>query len=106
MVSIAGADDANMLRKPEIMADAAYAMLSQDSLAYTYDSGRKGRCFMSNSGHFAIDEDVLNSQGIRDLDCYAVKPGTKEFVPDFFVPDNYHSAPLPRKVLLGPTSKL
>lgn len=88
----AGADDTSKLRKPEIMADAAYAILCQDSLAYT--------------GNFAIDEDVLYSQGIKNLDVYACKPGTTDFFPDFFVPDNHKTLPLPRKVLSGPTSKL
>ena len=31
----AGAEDSSKLRKPEIMADAAYAILCQDNLAYT-----------------------------------------------------------------------
>lgn len=57
-------------RKPEIMADAAHAILTRDSTAY--------------SGHFAIDEDVLREEGVTDFDVYANKPGTP-LLPDFFL---------------------
>jgi citronellol/citronellal dehydrogenase len=57
-------------RKPEIMADAAYWMLTQTSREYT--------------GHFAIDEDVLRAAGVTDLDQYANRPGA-DLLPDFFV---------------------
>ena len=49
-------------RKPEIMADAAYWILTQDSR----------RC----TGGFYIDEAVLRDAGVTDLDCYALHPGT------------------------------
>jgi citronellol/citronellal dehydrogenase len=48
-------------RKPEIVADAAYLILTKDS--------------RSTTGHFFIDEDVLAEAGITDLDRYAVQPG-------------------------------
>ena len=48
-------------RKPEIMADAAHAILCRDS--------------KTNSGNFYIDEDVLRVAGVTDFDRYAVKPG-------------------------------
>jgi citronellol/citronellal dehydrogenase len=48
-------------RKVDIMADAAHAILSQDS----------DKC----SGNFYLDEDVLRSVGVRDFDGYAVEPG-------------------------------
>jgi citronellol/citronellal dehydrogenase len=57
-------------RKPEIMADAAYLILSRDSRAAT--------------GHFFIDEDVLAEAGVTDLTSYAVSPGAP-LLPDFFV---------------------
>ena len=50
-------------RKPAIVADAAYAILSRDS---------KG-C----SGNFFIDEEVLREEGVSDFDPYAVSPGTR-----------------------------
>ena len=62
--------DLNMCRKPEIMADAAYAILTQAAM---------------HSGNFYIDDEVLASQGVTDLDKYSVKPSTKKFIPDFFV---------------------
>jgi len=48
-------------RKPEIMADAAHAILCQDARHCT--------------GHFYLDEDVLRATGTRDFDQYAVSPG-------------------------------
>lgn len=48
-------------RTPEIMADAAHAILCQDAR----------HC----SGNFYLDEDVLRATGMRNFDRYAVKPG-------------------------------
>ena len=48
-------------RSPEIMADAAHAILVQQAR----------RC----TGHFYLDEDVLRATGARDFDKYSVKPG-------------------------------
>ena len=57
-------------RKPEIMADAAHAILKRDS--------------RTASGNFFIDDEVLQEEGITDLDQYAVNPGS-ELAPDFFL---------------------
>jgi len=57
-------------RKPEILADAAYLVLTSDS---------------SNTGNFYIDDTVLAGHGVTDLDRYAVTPGNRDFIPDFFV---------------------
>jgi citronellol/citronellal dehydrogenase len=57
-------------RKPEIMADAAHAVLTQDSRSCT--------------GNFFIDEDVLRTAGVRDFEPYAVTPGA-ELLPDYFL---------------------
>lgn len=57
-------------RKPEIVADAAHAILTRDSRA----------C----SGRFFIDEDVLAEAGVTDLEPYAVKPGAP-LTKDLFV---------------------
>ncbi|NNF61294.1 MAG: NAD(P)-dependent oxidoreductase [Gammaproteobacteria bacterium] len=48
-------------RKPEIMADAAHAVLTQTDRSYT--------------GQFLIDDDVLRAAGVTDFDDYAVEPG-------------------------------
>ena len=50
-------------RKPQIVADAAYLILTSDSRATT--------------GRFFIDEDVLRAAGITDLEQYAVTPGAR-----------------------------
>jgi citronellol/citronellal dehydrogenase len=67
---IPGADPGRA-RKPEILADAAYVILNRDAR----------RC----TGNFFIDDAVLASEGIDDLDRYAVTPGTKEFQSDLFL---------------------
>ncbi|CAF1663769.1 unnamed protein product, partial [Adineta ricciae] len=71
---IAGDDHRKRCRRPEIMADAAYAILTQDSRSCT--------------GNFFIDETLLRQQGVTDFDQYAVVPGTKDFVLDFFLDEN------------------
>jgi citronellol/citronellal dehydrogenase len=58
------------MRRPEIMADAAHAVLTRDARGTT--------------GHFFIDEDALAAVGITDLARYAVKPGTP-VLPDLFL---------------------
>jgi citronellol/citronellal dehydrogenase len=57
-------------RKPEIMGDAAHAILTRPSREFT--------------GNFCVDDEVLESIGVTDLSKYAVEPGAKLF-PDFFV---------------------
>jgi NAD(P)-dependent dehydrogenase (short-subunit alcohol dehydrogenase family) len=54
---------ANMSRKPEILADAAYYILKQPS----------SEC----SGNLFLDEQVLAKEGITDLEKYSVIPGAK-----------------------------
>ena len=63
--------DLNLCRKPEILADAAYFILTSDA--------------KTTSGNFFIDDVLLAQPGVTDLDPYSVKPGTKNFIPDFFV---------------------
>jgi citronellol/citronellal dehydrogenase len=58
-------------RTPEILADAAYLVLTSDAKA--------------TSGNFFIDDELLAKHGITDLGQYSVTPGTTEFIPDFFV---------------------
>jgi citronellol/citronellal dehydrogenase len=48
-------------RKPEIVADAAYAILCKPSRGFT--------------GHFLIDEDFLRSEGVAQFSRYDVCPG-------------------------------
>ena len=63
--------DTNLCRKPEILADAAYLILTSDA--------------KTTSGNFFIDDALLAEHGVTDLDRYSVKPGTKNLIPDFFV---------------------
>ncbi|CAI5441906.1 unnamed protein product [Caenorhabditis angaria] len=77
MLSDKGGESAS--RKPAIMADAAYAILSKNSKDFT--------------GNFCIDEDVLKGEGVTDFDQYACAPGN-ELMPDFFIPDGKYDASL------------
>jgi citronellol/citronellal dehydrogenase len=69
MQMIPGIDIA-LCRKPEILADAAYLILTGPS---------------SETGNFYIDDTLLAQHGITDLDKYSVTPGNQKFIPDFFV---------------------
>ncbi len=70
-VNMLGGDELVMhSRKPEIMADAAYAILTKPSREFT--------------GHFCVDDSVLEDEGLTDLSNYAVNPGLP-LAPDFFV---------------------
>jgi citronellol/citronellal dehydrogenase len=62
--------DLDLCRRPEILSDAAYFILTSPS---------------TTTGNFYIDDELLAAHGVTDLDRYAVKPGTKRFIPDFFV---------------------
>ncbi len=63
--------DVNACRKPEILSDSAYIILNRPATECT--------------GNFFVDDEVLASEGITDLDKYAVVPGTKDFLLDFFL---------------------
>ncbi|MCA9213004.1 MAG: NAD(P)-dependent oxidoreductase [Planctomycetales bacterium] len=68
--NLLGGDEAmRCCRKPEIMADAAYEVLSSKSTEHT--------------GNFFIDEDLILGSG-GNLDDYAVTPDAK-LMTDFFV---------------------
>ena len=62
--------DVGLCRKPEILSDAAWLILTSPS---------------ANSGNFYIDDTLLAAHGITDLEKYSVTPGTRNFIPDFFV---------------------
>lgn len=57
-------------RRPEIVADAAYAILTSPSREHT--------------GFFHIDEELLRARGTTDFDQYSVTPGAA-LVPDLFM---------------------
>lgn len=57
-------------RTPDIVADAAHAILSRPARAST--------------GQFFIDEDVLRTEGVTDFSAYAASPG-EALLPDLFL---------------------
>ena len=66
-------------RTPDIMADAAHAILTRDSRTCT--------------GNFYTDEDVLREEGITDFSGYRLAAREEDLDLDFFLP----AAPLPAR---------
>ena len=62
--------DVARCRKPEIVADAAHAVLTRSARAF--------------AGNFLIDEAVLRESGVTDFSRYAVDP-TQTLLPDLFL---------------------
>ena len=69
-VSVNFPDMYNASRKPAIMADAAYLIVTSDSKQVT--------------GNFFVDEDILREHGVSDFSDYALVPGS-DLIPDWFV---------------------
>ena len=67
---LGGEETARHGRKPEIVGDAAVAILEREAR----------RC----TGNFFLDDEVLRAEGVADLGKYAVKAG-EELMPDFFL---------------------
>ena len=63
--------DASAGRTPAILADCAYIIFNRPSTECT--------------GNFFVDDELLASEGITDLEKYSVTPGTKDFLLDFFL---------------------
>jgi citronellol/citronellal dehydrogenase len=63
--------DALAGRTPQILADAAHIIFNRDAKECT--------------GNFFVDDTLLASEGITDLEKYSVTPGTKDFLLDFFL---------------------
>jgi len=78
MELLGGSGAASGCRKPSIMADAAYALLSRNSRNYT--------------GNFVIDDDLLREEGVTEFDHYAIDPSAP-LMPDFFVPGVEYQGP-------------
>jgi citronellol/citronellal dehydrogenase len=70
LAMLGGAVKPEFCRKPDILADAAHAVLTRPSRA----------C----SGRFLIDEEVLVEEGVTDFERYAVEPGMP-LLPDLFL---------------------
>ena len=67
---LGGEETARHGRTPEIVADAAVAILRREARSCT--------------GNFFLDEDVLRAEGVSDFARYAVRPG-EEVMPDLFL---------------------
>ena len=63
--------DASAGRTPQILADAAHIIFNRDAKECT--------------GNFFVDDTLLASEGITDLEKYSVTPGMKDFLLDFFL---------------------
>ena len=68
---LGGEDAMRGSRTPELVADAAHAVLTRPARECT--------------GNAYLCEDVLAQEGITDLEPYSYIKGTTEFLPDFFV---------------------
>jgi citronellol/citronellal dehydrogenase len=69
---LGGQQVADASRSPEILADAAHAILTQPSRECT--------------GNFFLDEEVLRAEGVAEFSHYANVPDER-LVRDFFIPD-------------------
>jgi citronellol/citronellal dehydrogenase len=67
---LGGEEAIRCCRKPEIMADAAYEIVT--------------RAATDGTGNFFVDESVLRESGVTDMSPYAVDPNAV-LMPDFFV---------------------
>jgi citronellol/citronellal dehydrogenase len=67
---LGGSEIVKRSRRPEIMADAAYLILTR----------RATEC----TGNFFLDEDVLRKKGIVDFTSYAMEANA-EIIPDLFI---------------------
>lgn len=69
---LTGPDSAAWSRKPEIVSDAAYAILIKEP--------------KSTTGNFFIDDEVLSASGVTDMKQYACDPNNVDkLMPDFFL---------------------
>jgi len=75
---LAGEEAFKHCRKPDILAETAYRVMLKPAAGFT--------------GNFLIDDSFLVSEGVTDLDQYAVEPG-QALLPDFFVPDHPPAPP-------------
>ncbi|NXX75023.1 HSDL2 protein, partial [Urocolius indicus] len=69
MDMLGGSGIEKQCRKTDILADAAYCILTKPK---------------SFTGNFIIDEVLLREEGVKDFDVYAIAPGNP-LIPDFFL---------------------
>lgn len=71
MNMLGGEESRKGSRKPEILADATYAIACRPK---------------TTTGNFYIDEEVLKEEGVSDFEQYSMEPGA-QLLPDFYLPD-------------------
>jgi len=86
---LGGEELSSKSRKPDIMADAAYVIVTRNSRNYT--------------GNLTIDDIVLGEIGMTNFDEYAVVPGN-ELAPDYFIDDALEYFGLQKSKILKPKS--
>ncbi|NWY59236.1 HSDL2 protein, partial [Chionis minor] len=72
MDMLGGSGIEKQCRKTDILADAAYCILTKPK---------------SFTGNFIIDEVLLREEGVKDFDVYAIAPG-HPLMPDFFLDEH------------------
>ncbi|MCA9803438.1 MAG: SDR family oxidoreductase [Cyanobacteria bacterium HKST-UBA02] len=77
---LGGDESVKRARQPEIVADAAYHVLTSEDKELT--------------GKFLIDTEVLKSKGVEDFTAYAVDPEAK-LIKDFFLGEPPKHMPVP-----------
>jgi citronellol/citronellal dehydrogenase len=70
LAMLGGAVKPELCRRPEIVADAAHALLTRPARSCT--------------GRFLLDEEILTDEGVTDFSAYAVEPG-RPLLPDLFL---------------------
>jgi citronellol/citronellal dehydrogenase len=75
---LGGEERMHHARKPDIMADAAYAIFNTPARDFT--------------GHFLIDDSFLATRGVMDFERYRVDP-SQDLAADFFLPDDIAPPP-------------
>ncbi|CAG9811005.1 unnamed protein product [Chironomus riparius] len=68
VAALTGPKSFDVARKPEVMSDAAYIILSRDPKAFT--------------GNFYIDDEVLKAYGVTDMKQYACNPDNVDKIID------------------------
>lgn len=92
MEMLSGDVSRQISRKPEIMSDAAYHILTQEPSKQT--------------GQFLIDVDVLKSAGITDMLQYACVPENADnLLPDFFLGEGPEGIAKFKDGLVAPATK-
>lgn len=86
---LGGDESVKRARQPEIVADAAYHVLTSEDKELT--------------GKFLIDTEVLKSKGVEDFTAYAVDPEAK-LIKDFFLGEPPKHMPVPVVVHKDPAA--